>query len=145
MIMRQPLTFFVAGVPTAQPRAKARAFGGFAQVYNPKTADHWKQSVRNAALEVWPTFEPWQGPLRVDLTFYFPRPKAHFRSNGAKKDAAPRWHTSKPDRDNLDKAVLDALTNLAIWADDKQVCCGQIKKLYADNSPGCEVTIAEAT
>ena len=96
---------------------------------------------------------PWSGPLCVDFTFYFPRPKNHFRSNGELKPSAPMWHTAKPDRDNADKSVLDALTNLGIWGDDKQVCDGRIRKLYAGGMPfaqatiyqqGCEITIRQA-
>ena len=154
--MRQPLTFFVAGLPKAQPRAKARAFGKFAQVYNPKTADDWKMIVRNEAQKAWRAsgdLTPWAGPLCVNLTFYFPRPKGHFRSNGELKPTAPKWHTAKPDRDNSDKAILDTLTNVGIWGDDKQVCDGRIRKLYTQTSglfsnlqltPGCEIEIKEA-
>ena len=154
--MRTPLSFFVAGLPKAQPRAKARAFGGFAQVYNPKTADDWKMMVRNEARRAWEASgdtRPWEGALCVNLTFYFPRPKSHFRSNGELKPNAPKWHASKPDRDNLDKGTLDALTNLGIWGDDKQVCDGRIKKLYTQTSglfdtiqcvPGCDIEIKEA-
>jgi Holliday junction resolvase RusA-like endonuclease len=36
----------------------------------------------------------------------------------------------KPDRDNLDKAVLDALTRCKFWLDDCQVCAGNISKQY---------------
>jgi Holliday junction resolvase RusA-like endonuclease len=82
----------------------------------------------------------------VDLTFYFPRPKGHLRSNGELKPSAPRWHTAKPDRDNADKAILDTLTNLGIWHDDKQVCDGRIRKQYANSNqrPGCLIQIQEA-
>jgi len=54
-------------------------------------------------------------PLRVSITIYFPRPKSHFktgRNANIMRDNAPVWHTSKPDRDNCDKAIMDALTNL---------------------------------
>lgn len=145
--MRTPLSFFVVGLPKAQPRAKARAFGKFAQVYNPKTADDWKMIVRHEARRAWEASgdaSPWTGPLRVDLSFYFPRPKSHLRSNGELKPSAPIWHVAKPDRDNLDKGVLDALTNLGLWADDKQVCDGRIRKLYSARQPGCSITIFEA-
>jgi Holliday junction resolvase RusA-like endonuclease len=40
------------------------------------------------------------------------------------------WHVKKPDRDNLDKAVLDALTGI-FWHDDCQVCSGSIEKRIA--------------
>lgn len=145
--MRTPLLFFAAGLPKAQPRAKARAMGKFAQVYNPKTADDWKMIVRNEARRAWEASgntSPWEGPLCVNLTFYFPRPKSHFRSNGELKPNAPKWHTSAPDRDNITKAHDDAITNLGLWGDDRQVCDGRIRKLYADKTPGCLIEIKEA-
>lgn len=149
--MRPPLSFFVAGLPKAQPRTKAYKHGNHAGVYDPGTADGWKMIVRNEAGKAWTMEETmgtapmWEGPLCVSLTFYFPRPKAHYRSNGELRDTAPRWHTTKPDRDNLDKAVCDALTNLGIWLDDKQVCDGRIQKRYADgHAVGCQIEIKEA-
>ena len=148
--MRPPLIVFVAGLPKAQPRTKARAFGKFAQVYTPKVSDDWKMIVRNEARRAWNAsgnHEPFAGPLCVNLTFHFPRPKGHLNSRGDLKPNAPHWHTTKPDRDNSDKAVLDALTNLGIWGDDKQVCDGCIKKIYvkaAFLTPGCQIEIKEA-
>lgn len=52
------------------------------------------------------------------------------------------WHIKKPDRDNLDKAVLDALTGI-FWHDDCQVCSGTIEKQIADgdSKSGVEVFI----
>ena len=147
--MRLPLIFFVAGLPKAQPRARARAFGRFARVYNPSGKhDDWKMIVRCEARKAWESSgdpRPWEGPLCVNLTFYFPRPKGHFRSNGELKPNSPVWHTVKPDRDNSDKAVLDTLTNLGLWHDDKQVCDGTIRKLYSNNAMGCEIEIKEAS
>lgn len=157
--MRPPLQFFVAGLPAGQPRVKATAFGGHARVYTPKTvikdgfrrehpATSWKMIVRSEAEKAWATTHGpiWEGALRVDLTFYFPRPKTHFRANGELKPIAPIWNESKPDRDNADKAVLDALTDLGIWRDDKQVCDGRIQKRYAgvSGTPGCLICIQEA-
>lgn len=143
--MRPPLTFYAVGIPKAQPRVKASAFGGFARVYNPAGKhDDWKMIVRAEAQKHWNNV-PFDGPICVNLTFYLPRPKSHFRSNGELKPTAPRWCTQKPDRDNADKLILDALTNLGIWADDKQVCDGRIRKFY--DSPGrphgCEIEIKE--
>ena len=146
--MRNPLSFFVIGTPKGQPRAKACKRGNHAGVYDPGTADEWKMFVRDAALKAWDKIK-WEGPLRVDLTLYFPRPKGHFgtgKKAGILKETAPIWHTSKPDRDNSDKAILDALTNVQIWNDDAQVCDGRIKKLYAapDQATGALIKISEA-
>lgn len=103
--------------------------------------------VRNEAEKAWKAsgnLTPWDGPLKVNLTFYFARPKSHYRANGELKPKAPKWHTAKPDRDNSDKAVLDALSDLGIWLDDKQVCDGAPIKLYANGTPGCLIEIKEA-
>lgn len=140
--MRPPLSFFVVGLPKGQPRTKARACGQFAQVYTPKTADDWKLFIRDAANKAWDKV-PWTGPLCVNVTFYFPRPKAHFNSKGVLKPNAPKFHVSKPDRDNCDKGCLDALTNLGVWKDDSQVCDGRIQKLYATGQTGAAIEIKE--
>lgn len=141
-----PIRFFVAGLPKPQPRPRAfaRKFGDKwqARVYDASTAEGWKSLVANAARQYVP-FPPLQGPIRCDITFWMPRPKSHFRSNGELKPNAPHWHISRGDRDNLDKAVLDALTQLGMWDDDSQVCCGEVSKRYgsAIGRPGAQITI----
>lgn len=135
------LSFVVIGEPKGQPRAKAARRGGFTRVYDPGTADAWKGLVREAAAKAiaesgysggYPIFD---GPVRLDLTLWFPRPKSHFNRKGIKPDAPP-YHSGKPDRDNCDKAVLDALGAecLQLWRDDAQVADGRITKNYA--APG---------
>lgn len=128
------LEFWVSGVPKAQPRVKAFARGKHARVYTPDTADAWKAEVRRAALAKCPTPEPLRGPLSVKLTFHMPRPKSR------KGDV---WHSSRPDADNLAKAVLDAMGDAGIWGDDAQVAWLSAKKLYATgtNDAGCAVVI----
>lgn len=41
------------------------------------------------------------------------------------------WRTSKPDTDNLQKALKDEMTRLHFWADDAQVCSEIIEKFWA--------------
>jgi len=137
------LSFFVDGDPKAQPRGRACRRGNHAGIYDSGTADAWKASVRAAAKKGWDGVM-FTGPLRVDVAVYFKRPKSHFftgkRSDVLRPDA-PNFHTSKPDRDNLDKAILDALTNAGIWKDDAQVCAGIITKSYVQFIAGANVTI----
>ena len=42
------------------------------------------------------------------------------------------WRTSKPDTDNLEKALKDEMTRLHFWADDAQVCSEIVEKFWAD-------------
>lgn len=145
--MIEPIEFWVAGAPKGQPRPKAFSRGGMARVYDPGTAEGWKGLIAQAAKPVLPS-SPLDMPIRVDLTFYFPRPKSHYRTGKRKTERradAPTFHCGKPDRDNLDKAVLDCMTTLRFWRDDSQVCDGRIRKLYDDgHGPGCWVRISEA-
>jgi len=138
---------FVTGLPVAQPRPRAVSFRGRARMYSPSTSNEWKACVIRDLRQYAGTF-PAGVPLRCDLTFYLPRPRGHFGSgkNSDKlKPSAPSRPTGKPDRDNLDKAVCDAITAAGVWADDSQVTDGRIRKRYATLGfgAGCNITITE--
>lgn len=135
------ITFFVTGLPKAQPRVKFASRGKFGRAYTPDTANDWKAMVMLEAKRH--CTEKITGPIVVSICFYFPRPKSHFNSKGEIKPNTPIYHTSKPDRDNLDKCVLDALTQIGAWEDDAQVCGGAIDKRFAapGESAGARITI----
>jgi len=81
--------------------------------------------------------------IRVDTTFYMPRPKLHYGTGKNADKLKDRYvniyHTKKPDIDNLSKLVMDALTGV-IWTDDSIVCKGFTEKVYA-RKPRVEVKI----
>lgn len=137
------ISFWVLGTPKAQPRPRAfaRKMGNtfVARVYDAGTAEGWKGSIAMAAAPFRPP-SPLLGPLRVDIDFYFPRPKYLM---ARKYPDGPMRHTSKPDRDNLDKAALDCLTTLGFWDDDSQACEGEPRKFYVakGNQPGARIVI----
>lgn len=137
------------GEPKGQPRARStvrRGKGGkvFSGVYDPGTADDWKSIVRAAAMEKWDRV-PFSGPTAVTVLVFFRRPKSHLASNGLPKASAPVWHTSKPDRDNIDKAILDALVSCGVLSDDKIVCGGRgVLKRWSIGAPYAQITISDA-
>ncbi len=141
--MSEYLSFFVPGLPKGQPRVKACIRGKHAGVYDPGTADAWKMAVA----ESWrytkmPTFIK---PVRVTLECIFPRPKSHFGSGKnaqTLKLSAPLFHTSKPDADNLAKAILDVLTRLKAWQDDSLVFDLRVIRQWDNgSSTGARITI----
>jgi len=149
-IQRVPLhTFRANGTPKGQPRPRAFVRGNRAAVYDPGTAEGWKSCIAVACQEIEGALI--HTPLSVTLTFFLPRPKSHFRTSGQLKPAAPRFmHDSKPDADNLAKAVLDALTGIRAWLDDDQVCELVVRKYWEserngaqDDPPGCVIRITE--
>lgn len=144
------ISFQVYGLPKGQPRARAFAqrFGNkySARMYDPGTADEWKEQVyRILSLGLDDIgAEPTLGPVRVTMTFFMPRPKAHFGKHGL-KDKAPKEPVGKPDIDNLTKLVLDVITKDGrVWRDDSQVttiiaCKGYVVE---GQRPGVWVSIA---
>lgn len=128
----------VKAAPVAQPRPRATTRGQHASMYSPTrvkrvsgTFAHpivaYKEAVRAAAvLAGFNECNLLQSALRVDCCFVFPRPQT-LRLKKSPKGRIP--HVIKPDRDNLDKAVLDSLTGL-VWTDDCLVQSGLIEKWY---------------
>lgn len=149
--MSEMIRFFVQGHPKGQPRMRAfaRRMGEkvIARVYDGGSAEGWKGQVALAAKEYLPV-PPFEIPVVLHLEFYFPRPRSHYRAgkrSAELRDSAPGYFTSRPDADNLSKAVMDALTVLRMWRDDAQVVHLIARKLYDDGrGPGCIISIREA-
>ena len=127
--MRPPLSFFVTGTPAGQPRVKATAFGGHARVYTPTMVvkDGFKREHPATA---------WKRAVRDTASAEWAKAELPL----------VKWFGPLC----ADKAVLDALTDMGLWGDDKQVCDGRIQKRYAaanpwidDQRPGCLIEIKE--
>jgi Holliday junction resolvase RusA-like endonuclease len=81
---------------------------------------------------------PLEGPIRVDVSFILSRPKS---VKGKERVFAP----VRPDRDNMLKPLMDALTNAGFWKDDGQVCAGETSKFYSAQGepPKIEISISK--
>lgn len=104
-------TMVVMGKPIPQPRHRATVRGGFVKMYLP--SDHPVQAYKKAIIDEarrvkLPMIE---GPVRLDILFSFCKKPCRGR----------QFRISKPDLDNLEKAVMDALTDAGVWSDDAQV------------------------
>jgi len=117
------IDIWIDGVPVAQPRPRMCRNG---HVYNPDTADAWKVQIILAITSEFKTpvggIFPKGTPVSVTMKFWMPCPKKI-------KKAKTEYVTSKPDLDNMEKAVLDALTTAGVWHDDAQVA--EVRKMKA--------------
>ncbi len=105
---------------------------------NPR-AKPWQQEIASTVMG-----ERFEGPVRLELTFYVRRPKGHFGtgSNSDRlKSSAPRFPTTKPDATKLVRAVEDALTHAGLWRDDSQVVEQHVRKVYATTFEGVEIVV----
>ena len=102
--------------------------------YTPKSCRVYKHLVsvlaKNAMIEQDATIVE-DKPLEVRTRFIFPMPKS--RKNP--------WATSRPDLDNLYKAVTDAMNGI-VYKDDSQIVRGLLEKGYEIDGEGyAEITV----
>jgi Holliday junction resolvase RusA-like endonuclease len=119
------MKIFIPGEPIAQPRAKVSTRGGFARAYvDAKHPIHaYKQAIRLAYVNA--GGEVLEGPVEVRIACWFERPKGHSKKRRQQRE--PK--TTKPDLDNVGKAILDALNEIA-YNDDGQVYRLTVEKWY---------------
>ena len=133
------IQFTVYGEPKAQKRHRHSTVGKFVKTYDPGKSD--KQDFLLMAQVNRPK-APITTPIRLRLKFFFSRPKSHYgtgKNAQTLKDSAPLVHVSKPDCDNLQKFVMDAL-NKVFWADDSLIYSIEAIKYYSD-TPRIEVSL----
>ena len=125
-------------VPKKRPRFARR--GNFVMTYS----DQGKIEQKQKAIIQGQVKEPLPGPLSVSCLFCMERPRSHYgtgKNAGQVKAGASRFHTVKPDTDNLIKWALDCLNGIA-FADDKQVVEITGRKEYS-SVPRTEITVRE--
>lgn len=138
--------FWVPGVPV--PKGSLRHVGGGRLIESAKGLADWRKAIADAAWTYRLEQTPWDGPVRVDLAFYFPRPQSHYKANDRSCELrvnAPRLPSKRPDLDKAVRAVLDAITDSgAVYRDDAQVVSIVAVKRYADDRiPGVTIRAEE--
>lgn len=143
------MNFIIPIVPVAQQRARSHAFinkVGKAQAMRPYKSDRQVEEENKliALLVQYRPPRPLEGSLTLGVRAYLPIaaswPKKH-------KEAAIIGQLrpgKKPDLDNLMKHLMDCLTSLHFWLDDKQVVeyLPGTGKYYDDgNGPRWEITL----
>ena len=74
---------------------------------------------------------PFEGPVKVTAFATFAIPASWSK----KRKAEARFHTGKPDADNIAKAIGDGLNGI-LWRDDSQVSICIVAKVYGESFRG---------
>ena len=132
---------WVPGDPKAQPRPRAFARGNRIRMYDPGTAAAWKARVVES-LRPWKPEQQIDAPVLMVVEFYLPRPQRLLRVKDADD---PISCGSKPDLDNLVKAVMDAMTDDGWWCDDSIVVALCASKMFHSKggSPGARILLRQ--
>ena len=132
------IKFTVPGAPVGKGRARITRTG---HAYTPEKTAAYEEKVRLC----WKTQTGigFAGgiPLKASIIAYFPIPKSTSKKKAAAMDGT--FHTSRPDADNVPKAILDAL-NGYLYPDDSAVQIDRCWKVYTNGAPRVEVEIKEA-
>lgn len=81
---------------------------------------------------------PFDCPVSLAVRWTFPWRKSERKS--VVRAGVPTPHVSRPDLDNLEKALLDVLTRLRFWTDDSLVADKRTSKAWGPR-PGIDLTI----
>jgi Holliday junction resolvase RusA-like endonuclease len=117
----------------ASPRAVLAHGGKHAMIHKDEKTRKWENDFAALASKQMPA-QQIDFPVRVDILAVFPRTKPLLKI--FKKTGAPKYpaglipFVQKPDRDNIEKSVQDALK--VHWTDDKLVAWGETIKAYAE-------------
>lgn len=133
--MTDRIAFSIPGVPKGKVRPRAQGRVVY-QDGRPIAAVHIHSDDATIAAEKavlaefrlrYPRHVPWVGPIMLRFTAVFPVTSEFTK---AQREAAARgelFHTAKPDKDNVEKLLVDALNGHA-WVDDGQVQGGGVKR-----------------
>lgn len=156
------LTFTVHGTPAPQGSKNAyrnQHTGRIQQVESSKNVKPWREAVKHAAIDAIlhreGTGDPFAilgGPVYVETTFTFARPKNHYRTGRNAellRDSAPSFPISRGrnDIEKLVRATRDAMTDAGVWVDDSQVVDERNRKVYPNThrdalpAPGAVVRV----
>ena len=140
------ITMNVHGIPA--PQGSKRHVGNGVMIESSAKVKPWREAVKAMAIDVkGDDWQPLNGPVQLEVTFYFPRPQSHYgtgRNATTLKASAPVHHSSVPDLSKLIRSTEDALTEAGIWRDDSRVTRIRASKIYSTSFTGAVITVREA-
>ncbi len=131
MIENKHIAFTIPIEPKAQMRVRFRRQGNFVRTHKHKTQEFNESILLNALADNAPE-TPLDGAVTVVITAYMSIPRSK-----------PTWWlvaalegflspTTKPDIDNLAKMLLDCMTSMNYYHDDKQITGLAIAMKYSE-------------
>ena len=134
------LAFVVPGIPQGKGRARVGKIGGKARMFTPAKTVAYEAAVAHAAAQAMGGHALLEGACLVEMDITCPVPASWSRRKQAAALAGEVYPATKPDKDNIIKAIYDGM-NGVVWRDDVQAVDGVQRKRYGA-VPGVWVRVA---
>lgn len=124
------LCFVIPGEAVAKGRPRATTIGGRARMFTPAKTERYESKVALFASQAMAGRPLLDCALRVQINVWIAPPVSW---SGKKRRAAfarEIYPTSRPDADNVAKAVTDAC-NGVVWTDDSRIVDLRVRKNFA--------------
>lgn len=136
MLIVKKLEFIVPGDPVSKGRPRFTRSG---HTFTPEATVRYENLVRVSFSEQYPNHTPLSQGISLTVHSYFRVPASWSKKKAMQALSGEIQKTTKPDLDNVLKAITDGLNGVA-WADDAQINHIQATKRYSDR-PRTEVII----
>lgn len=133
------ISFTVPGQPVGKGRPRIGKVGQHARMFTPAKTANYEDSVRYAAHQAMGGGLPLFCAVRVRLEIRVQIPASWSVKKQGRAAAGEEHPTTKPDIDNVEKAIFDAM-NGVVWRDDVQVVEVSKRKCYS-HTPGVTVSV----
>ncbi len=140
--------FFVPGEPKGKGRPRFRHVAskniggkGFVQTYTPSTTVVYENAIKVFASQCMRSTPPTKEAVFVVMVVVFTPPESWSKKKRTAALDGTYQHVSKPDGDNVQKAVFDGLQGVVV-VDDKQIYGHALLKKYGW-TPGVHVHVTD--
>jgi Holliday junction resolvase RusA-like endonuclease len=131
--------FFVPGPPIAKGRPRVALRAGRPVAYTPDRTVRYESTVALIGAQAMDGRSPIAEPVELSVRAFFPIPQSWPKARRAAALAGELAHASRPDLDNVVKAVADGLAGIC-WPDDASVVAVLAEKTYSE-TPGVAVRV----
>lgn len=126
------IDFVVEGEPVGQGRPRFARHGRYVQTYDPPKSKKYKALVAQKLKQVYFN-HPIEKAVKIEIKAYFGVPKSYTKKRKLACLSGRKLPTKKPDADNIEKGIMDAMSKIA-YVDDKQVIELHTTKMYAEKA-----------
>ena len=121
--------FEIPGPVTGKGRPRINTYT--CRAYTPNKTKEYEELAKQYFILKYPRHIPIEGRVKVSIIAYFKIPKGTNKKNEKLMLNGIISPTKKPDIDNIEKIVLDAMNTLA-FKDDNQITKLEIEKVYSE-------------